>query len=313
MKSAAFFTSLVTLATISLLALPRRCASQTAAPASPAAPATAEAPADTLAALHGDWPAGAYLVDLSPHDASARFWRVESFTEDLLRISRPSHLKGARDLVSLRVLAGSRVRVVDLECLGTPSPVVYREVAGNGAFEKGFLRLDLRTERKSGVKWMPQHMQAKLRVAEDLDLLGKGATVRGTRTDPAEGHVPTSMVGEVIQHDRSQLVIRIQESWKLPNGKWAKPAYDWRFDRDGVDTETGLPRWKVRAGKLLPPGKHDNRSNWRGYVLLDQGQLVGRYGFDWEGMEKLGHKPGSAELTHPLRLTITPAGHEVAQ
>ncbi|MBK9129739.1 MAG: hypothetical protein IPM13_18435 [Phycisphaerales bacterium] len=49
-----------------------------------------------------------------------------------------------------------------------------------------------------------------------------------------------------------------------------------------------------------------HRFNWRGHVILEGDQLVGRYGFDWRGMDKKGHRAGTAELTHPLVLRITP-------
>jgi hypothetical protein len=175
-------------------------------------------------------------------------------------------------------------------------------------FAAGHLDLCVVGEKcQSGGQWTRFEVKGKLRVACDLDLLFEGAAVRGTRTDPEVGEVATKLVGKVVQHDKNWLVIEVTETWKARGGKLVNPTYQWRFERDGVDRETGSPRWRVREGKPVRGAKPGHRSNWRGHVRLDQGRLVGRYGFDWDGMDA---RPGTMELTHPLNLEVLPEGLE---
>lgn len=135
-----------------------------------------------------------------------------------------------------------------------------------------------------------------------LASLPVGSVVKGLRTEPkaVSGTVEATMDGTVIRHDARWLVIRAQERW----GR-ASPVWDWRFERDGNDPRTGKPRWVVRAGQAVKGEVSGHRSNWRGHLVLDGERLVGRYGFDWRGMERKGNRAGTDELTHPLVLAIT--------
>lgn len=270
------------------------------------------APQAFLRELHAAWPPGARLVDAGQRELHLRFWKIDAFDQDLLTVSRRSLVDGVREVVSLRVVDKSSLGVVDATCVGASAPVASRRIRGRGRLGLGSLEFTVDGERcPTGGSWGPFRLSGTLRLAQDLDLLAAGVLVRGTRTEPEAGK-PATMRGRVVECGARVLVIEAEERWEVARGRFATPTYRWRFERDGVDEATGSPRWKVRDGVRVR-GAGADRSNWRGYVVLQQGQLVGSYGFDWQGMEKLGNRPGTRELTHPLRLELLPDGPEVVR
>lgn len=264
-----------------------------------------EAPSD-LEQLQAVWRVGSQWVCRGGVATPTKVFTVDSFEDDRLVLSRPSTHKSGRDVFRLAVLPGRKVEILDAAHTGTAAPIASRNHRGKGAFNPtNGLTFEMTAEVEPlNKKWKPWRVAVTLRQFEELDVLQVGTELTGSRTDPNSSTV-ARIKGHIKEWDGKLLVIECNESWRAENGHMATPVWRWRFQLDAQkDKKTGAPRWTVLDGECVKGG--NTRSNWRGYVLLQQGRLVGEYGFDWPGMSRKGARPGTEDLQHPLTLDLAP-------
>jgi len=254
--------------------------------------------------LRAVWSVGSQWNETAGSQEKPRVWTVDWFDGDLLTISHSSDQASGRVAFTLEVAANKRLTLVDTQHQGATKRVVSRNHSGRGTINRDGLTFNVRAKFKevgsgSWSDWNDKHQLRRVAPVEGAEILAVGAIVDGMRTEPksASNPIESKMRGKIIQHDDRWLVIRVKESF-------GNVEYDWRFERDGKDSRTGEMRWAVRDGEALSGEPVGHRFNWRGYVVLKERQLVGRYGFDWLHMKKLGHRPGTDELSHPIVLTI---------